>query len=137
LRSTLLIRAAISLQSTTRRRRKSIVTGMATTPDPHGVFAFAASLDARPDRDRCLAALARAFIDHRGQLWPEGDAHATPQWISDNAAAMLRVLERIYRAACDPDEDHPGAAEFLHRMAWLPTLIADLDASKATHRLDA
>jgi hypothetical protein len=105
-------------------------------PGPHGVvIAFAAKLDARPDRDRCLAALARAFIDHGDQLWPEGDAHATPQWISENAAAMLRVLERIYRAACDPYEDHPGAAEFLQRMGWLPALIADLEQGRS--RLDA
>ena len=109
---------------------------MAMPPsDPHGIIAFAAKLDTRPDRDRCLAALARAFIEHRDQLWPEGDPHATPTWIAENTAAMLRVLERIYRAACDPDEDHPGAAEFLQRMGWLPALIAALERGRA--RLDA
>jgi hypothetical protein len=104
-------------------------------PDPHGVIAFAASLDTRPDRERCLAALARAFIAHHDQLWPEGDPHATPAWINDNAAAMIRTLERLYRAACDSDDEQPGAAEFLQRMAWLPPLIADIEQGNA--RLDA
>ena len=108
---------------------------MTGTPDPHGVIAFAASLDTRPDRHRVLAAPARAFIEHRGELWPQGDPHATAAWISDNAAGMLRVLERLYRIACDPDEENPGAAEFLQRMSWLPALIADLEQGRA--RLDA
>jgi hypothetical protein len=33
-------------------------------------------------------------------------------------------VERLYAVAV---EDHPGSAEFLHRMAWLPALLADLD----------
>src|SRR4029077_10816567 len=84
-----------------RAARRASSTAM-PQPDPHGVIAFAASLDTRPDRHRVLAALARGFIEHRDQLWPRGDPHATPQWIANNTAAMLRVLERIYRAACDP-----------------------------------
>jgi hypothetical protein len=47
----------------------------------------------------------------------------------------MRVIERLYRAACDPDEDNLGAGEFLQRMVWLPALIADLDQGRA--RLDA
>jgi hypothetical protein len=104
-------------------------------PDPHGVIAFAASLDTRPDRHRVLAALARGFIEHRDQLWPQSNPHATPQWITDNTAAMLRVLQRLYTVACDPDEENPGSDEFLHRMAWLSALIRDVDTGRA--RLDA
>ena len=48
---------------------------------------------------------------------------------------MLQVLQRLYSVACEPDEENPGAAEFLHRMARLPVLIADLEQGRA--RLDA
>jgi hypothetical protein len=53
----------------------------------------------------------------------------------DNTAAMLRVLERLYRVPGDPGEDNPGATEFLRRMSWLPVLIRDLGRGRA--RLDA
>jgi hypothetical protein len=91
-----------------RHRPSSIVTAMTDTPDPHGVIAFAASLDTRPDRHRVLAGLARAFIAHRDQLWPQGDPHATTQWITDNTAAMLRVLERIYGRPAIPTRITPA-----------------------------
>jgi hypothetical protein len=44
---------------------------------------------------------------------------------------MLRVLQRLYTVACDPDEENPGAGEFLARMSWLPALIADLESGRA------
>jgi hypothetical protein len=106
---------------------------MTGTPDPHGILSFAASLDTRPDKHRVLAALGKAFIAHKADLWPEGEAHATPQWITDNVEGIVATLERLYRRVGE-DIEHPGAAKFLARMAWLPALIRDLDEGRV--RLD-
>jgi hypothetical protein len=37
---------------------------------------------------------------------------------------MLATVERLCAVAI---EDHPGSAEFLDRMSWLPPLLAMLD----------
>jgi hypothetical protein len=44
--------------------------------------------------------------------------------------AILATLDRLYTMAA---KDHPGAGEFLIRLAWLPPLLADLERP----RLDA
>ena len=80
-----------------------------------------------------LAALGKAFIEHRYQLWPRG-ASATPQWIGDNVEGIVATLERLYRLIGE-DIEEPGADKFLQRMSWLQVLIADLEAGRA--RLDA
>jgi hypothetical protein len=54
--------------------------------------------------------------------------------IATARALRLAVLHQRL-VACDSEEDNPGAAEFLHRMAWLRALIADLEWGRA--RLDA
>jgi hypothetical protein len=56
-------------------------------------------------------------------------------WFVGNVSATLTTVAALYRQACDPEQDHPGRAEFLERMAWLPALIADLEQGRA--RLDA
>jgi hypothetical protein len=55
-------------------------------------------------------------------LW----SHA--RWSVANVDAIFATVERLYAMASD---DQPGAAEFLNRMAWLPPLLAHLDADMA------
>ncbi len=94
---------------------------------------FARSLQGRPDRGRCCSVLAGAFVEHRAELWPEGGPEAEPEWIAANVPAILAQLASLFSiAAIARDED--SADDFLLRMAWLPTLIRDLEARQG--RLD-
>ena len=88
------------------------------------VLAFSVDLPFRPDAERVRAILAAAFVDHAGELWPAGDAAATPEWIRENVGSILATLERLYAAAVAGE--HPGADAFLYRMRWLPPLLVDL-----------
>lgn len=98
----------------------------------HAIIAgFSAGLPIRPDRERVRATLAAAFTDHASELWPAGEPCATPAWIATHTDEILAVAERLYAVAADSDQ--PGAGEFLHRLSWLPPLLADLDRP----RLDA
>ena len=92
---------------------------------------FCVSLVTRPDRDEVRAQLAAAFVEHVGDLWPAGRDEASPEWISANVDEVLATIERLYAVAAD--DKRPRAGEFLTRMAWLPTLLADLDAGEARH----
>ena len=69
--------------------------------DPHGVIAFAASLDARPDRDRCLAALTMHFqpIVHastRARFGYEALMRSTDKALP-HPGAILDAAERLER----------------------------------------
>jgi hypothetical protein len=48
----------------------------------------------------------------------------THEWSVANVDAILATLDQLYTVAA---KDHPGAGEFLIRLAWLPPLRADLD----------
>ena len=48
----------------------------------------------------------------------------THEWSVANVDAILATLDRLYAVAA---KDHPGAGEFLIRLAWLPPLLADLE----------
>jgi hypothetical protein len=78
----------------------------------------------RPDAERVRAILAAAFVDHAAELWPEGDAAATPEWIRENVDSILASLERLYEVVVDGE--HPNADAFLYRMRWLPPFLVDL-----------
>lgn len=95
---------------------------------------FARSLQVRPDRARCCSVLAGAFIEHRDELWPEGGPEARPEWITDHVPGILAQVASMFSIAAITD-DEDTADEFLLRMAWVPTLIQDLDARHG--RLDA
>ena len=71
-----------------------------------------------------------AFVDHAGELWPEGDDAATPEWIRENVDLILATLEKLYAAVVAGE--HPGADAFLYRMRWLPPFLVNL----APRRLD-
>ena len=86
---------------------------------------FCVSLVTRPDRDEVRAQLAAAFVEHVGDLWPAGRDAASPEWIAANVDEVLATIERLYAMAAD--DERPGVGEFLGRMAWLPTLLAELD----------
>ena len=88
------------------------------------VLAFSVDLPFRPDAERVRAILAAAFVDHAGELWPAGDAAATPEWICENVGSILATLERLYAAVVAGE--HPGADAFLSRMRWLPPLLVGL-----------
>ena len=101
----------------------------ATPEDRHAaIAAFSARLPLRPDADRVRHRLAEAFIGHVEDLWPAGDAAATPEWIAANVDGMIATLERLYALAAE--DEHPGVGTFLYRMSWLPPLLADLDQGK-------
>lgn len=95
---------------------------------------FARSLLVRPDRARCCSVLAGAFIEHRDELWPEGSPEAGSEWITDHVPGILAQLASMFSIAAIAD-DEATTDDFLHRMAWVPTLIQDLDARHG--RLDA
>lgn len=88
------------------------------------VLAFSVDLPWRPDAERVRAILAAAFVDHEGELWPAGDAAATPEWIREHVDSILAELEWLYAAAAAGER--PGADAFLDRMRWLPPLLLDL-----------
>ena len=97
----------------------------ATPEEQHAiVLAFSIGLPLRPDAERVRAILAVAFVDHAGELWPEGNAVATPEWIRENVDAILATLEQLYEVVVTGE--HLGADEFLDRMRWLPPLLLDL-----------
>ena len=99
---------------------------MTTTPESQHaiVVAFSVALPWRSDAERLRAILAAAFVDHAGELWPAGDAAATPEWIREHVDSILASLDRLYAAVAAGE--HPGADAFLHRMRWLPPLLVDL-----------
>ena len=99
---------------------------MTATPESQHaiVVAFSVALSLRPDAERVRAILAAAFVDHAGELWPAGDAAATPEWIREHVDSILASLDRLYAAVAAGE--HPGADAFLYRMRWLPPLLVDL-----------
>ena len=97
----------------------------ATPEEQHAiVLAFSVGLPLRPDAERVRAILAAAFVDHAGELWPEGDDAATPEWIRENVDPILAKLEQLYAVVVTGE--HPDAEAFLYRMRWLPPLLLDL-----------
>jgi hypothetical protein len=99
---------------------------MQNTPeqDHATIAALSASLPMRADADRVRRLLGEAFVDHIDELWPSGRDQGSPAWIVANVDSILATIERLYAMAT---EGHPGSAEFLQRMAWLPALIVKLD----------
>jgi hypothetical protein len=96
--------------------------------DQHAAIAhLSATLPLRPDADRVRAMLAEAFIAHVDELWPAGRDQGSPEWIAGHVDEMVATLERLYAAALDGD--HPGADEFLARLAWLPELLETIDGT--------
>src|SRR5262245_5094389 len=96
----------------------------------HAIIArFRVSLMTRPDREEVREQLAAAFVEHVGDPWPAGRDEASPGWIAANVDDVLATIERLYASAAD--DERPGAGEFLDRMAWLPLLLANLDAGVA------
>ena len=93
--------------------------------------AFSQSLARRSDANRCRYALARAFIRHRREMHI-GTAFSEAFAI-ENVDRLLGLMSVLFREA----EETPTAAEWLARMAWLPALVADLEAGKAAQRLDS
>jgi hypothetical protein len=66
-------------------------------------------------------------LDH-GELWPQGDLRATPEWIASNVDGILATVERLYAVAI---RDFPGSDDFFDRLVWLPPLLAEFDGRHA------
>jgi hypothetical protein len=102
------------------------------SPSPHErVARLSAELAVRPDAEHVRYRLGEAFVEHIDALWPTGRDQGSPEWIRANVDSILDTVERLYAMATD---DHPGSAEFLTRMAWLPALVDEIAADGA--RLD-
>jgi hypothetical protein len=86
---------------------------------------LSAMLRDRPDVERVRLRLGTEFIEHAGDLWPQGEPAATPEWIRDHAFDILAALEGMYVI------NGHGRADNLrripHRLHWLLWLLADLD----------
>jgi hypothetical protein len=65
--------------------------------------------------------LGTAFIEHVGDLWPEGDPNATDEWIRANVDDILVLLEQMLR------HDGRDVRRLPHRLHWLLWLLADLE----------
>jgi hypothetical protein len=88
------------------------------------ILAFANALAVRDDGPRIRQRLADAFVLHREDLWPAGEPAATPEWIDGHVDVILATIERLYAVVVTGE--HPGAQEFLDRMAWLPVLLNEV-----------
>jgi hypothetical protein len=54
-----------------------------------------------------------------------GHDQGTPEWIAQNVDGIVATMEWLYAVAAETDT--LGAIEFLYRMVWLSTLVAELD----------
>jgi hypothetical protein len=102
------------------------------TPEQHDHAALAelsASLPVRTDAERVRCVLGDAFVEHADSLWPSGKDMGSPAWVRANVDSLLATVERLYAMALGGD--HPGSAEFLDRMSWLPALARDLEHGAA------
>jgi hypothetical protein len=93
--------------------------------DQAAIAELSASLPTRPDAERVRRLLAEAFVAHIDDLWPNGEAQGSPEWISANVDLVLATIERLYAMAI---EGHSGSGEFLGRMSWLPRLVIEIEA---------
>jgi hypothetical protein len=70
--------------------------------------------------ERVRLRLGTAFIEHRNDLWPAGDA-PTSDWIRDHVDDMVAALEQALR------HDGRDVRRLPRRLHWLLWLLADLD----------
>jgi hypothetical protein len=104
--------------------------GVPKLPEPDAaerIARLSATLPLRRDADRVRAVLAEAFVAHTDELWPAGADQGSPEWIAANVDGIVATLELLFKAAA---EDHPGSAEFLDRLSWLPPLIHNLEKGR-------
>ncbi len=82
---------------------------------------LAAKLAARPDAERMRLRLGTAFIEHAGDLWPQGEPAATPEWIRAHVDDILAALELMLR------HDGRDVPRLPHRLHWVLWLFAELE----------
>jgi hypothetical protein len=82
---------------------------------------ISATLALRPDAERVRLRLATAFIQHRVDLWPEGELGATPERIRTNVDDILLLLEQLigWNGHC--------VRRLPRRVHWVIWLLDDLD----------
>ena len=75
----------------------------------------------RPDAKRVRLRLGTAFIEHVGDLWPEGEPAATPEWIRAHAFDIVAMLELMLQ------HDERDVRRLPHRLHWILWLLDDID----------
>ena len=86
---------------------------------------FSTTLPLRPDAEQVRLRLGSAFIEHRIDLWPQGEPAATPEWIRARVDDILVLLEQMI------GRDGQGVPRLPHRLHWLLWLLDDLDPGTA------
>jgi hypothetical protein len=74
--------------------------------------------------DRVRHMLGAAFVEHAGDLWPQGEPGATPEWIRAHVDDILAALMQMFAIG-----RHGRPASLLRvprRMHWLLWLLGDL-----------
>ena len=82
---------------------------------------FSDVLSLLPDAEQVRLRLGTAFIEHRHDLWPQGEPAATDEWIRAHAFDILAVLEQMI------GRDGNGVRRLPHRLHGVLWLLDDLD----------
>jgi hypothetical protein len=69
-----------------------------------------------PLTERQRLRLGTAFIEHRDDLWPQGEPAASPEWIRANVDDILALLEQAMR---HDGRDARRLPSHLHWLLWL------------------
>jgi hypothetical protein len=73
---------------------------------------LSAMLPLRPEAERVRLRLGTAFIEHVGDLWPQGEPAATSEWIRAHVDEILALLEQMI------GRDGHGVLRLPHRLHW-------------------
>jgi hypothetical protein len=75
--------------------------------------------------ERLRLRLGTEFITHRVDLWPQGEAGATPEWIRAHVDDILGALMQMF--AIGRDGRPASLLRVPHRLHWVLWLLDDLD----------
>jgi hypothetical protein len=79
----------------------------------------------RATDDRVRLRLGTAFIEHRDDIWPEGEPAATPEWIRAHVDDILALLRWMYVIG---DDGKPASLlRMPRRMHWLLWLLDECE----------
>jgi hypothetical protein len=91
-------------------------------------MSLSARLAVHPDGERLRLRLCTAFIEHRADLWPQGEPNATPDWIRAHVDEILGLLELAI------GRHGQGVCRLPRRLHWALWLLADLGAHSTDDR---
>ena len=76
--------------------------------------------------ERLRLRLGTEFITHRDDLWPQGEAGATDEWIRAHADDILAALMQMFAIGRDGSDNLLRVPRRLHWLLWLLWLLDDL-----------